>query len=283
MQNIYDQTTELIQKRVSVRTYNNEPIKDSDISKLNEFIENSKGPFEPKVRFEIFNSKEEINGSKLGTYGFIKGTKSFIGVAVEEGDMDLEELGYEMESLVLYATSIGLGTCWIAGSLNRREFTKAMNVKENEIFPIISPIGYESDKKRVIEKLLKLQSKARVRKEWKDIFFLENFDSPISDKKEVGEYEEVLENLRLAPSAVNRQPWRVLKSRDSFHFYKDEGKSDSKLKVVDIQRVDMGIALCHFDLTCKKMGLKGEFILNEPVIKGIKDSFNYIISWRIKD
>ena len=283
MHNIYGQTTELIHKRVSVRTYNNEPMKDSDISKLNEFIENSKGPFEPKVRFEIFNSKEEINGAKLGTYGFIKGTKSFIGVAVEEGDMELEELGYEMESLVLYATSIGLGTCWIAGSLNRSEFTKAMNVKENEIFPIISPIGYESDKKRIIEKLLKLQSKARVRKEWKDIFFLENFDSPILDKKEVGEYEEVLENLRLAPSAVNGQPWRVLKSGDSFHFYKDEGKSNSKLKVIDIKRVDMGIALCHFDLTCKKKGLKGEFILNEPVIKGIKNSFKYIISWRIKD
>ena len=282
MKNVIDQITELIQKRVSVRTYNNEPIKNSDIQKLNEFIERNNGLFEPKVRFKIFNSKEEINGAKLGTYGFIKGTKSFIGVAVEEGDMDLEELGYEMESLVLYATSIGLGTCWIAGSLNRSEFTKAMNVKENEIFPIISPIGYESDKKRIIEKLFKLQSKARVRKEWKEIFFRENFKSPILDKKDVGEFEEVLENLRLAPSAVNRQPWRVLKSGDSFHFYKDEGKNNSRLKGIDIQRVDIGIALCHFDLSCKKIGLSGEFIKNEPVILHKEDRFKYIISWRGK-
>ena len=282
MKNVINQITELIQERVSVRTYNKELIKDSDISKLEEFIKISKGPFEPKVRFEIFNSKEEINGAKLGTYGFIKGTKSFIGVAVEKGDMNLEELGYEMESLVLYATSIGLGTCWIAGSLNRSEFTKAMNVKENEIFPIISPIGYESDKKRILDKLLKLKSKARVRKEWKEIFFLENFNSPILDKKDVREFEEVLENLRLAPSAVNKQPWRILKSEDDFHFYKDEGKNNYKLKGVDIQRIDIGIALCHFDLTCKKIGLSGEFIKNEPVIINKEDKFKYIISWRKK-
>lgn len=237
MQNIYDETTELIHKRVSVRTYNNELIKDSALNKLNEFIKRSKGPFKPKMRFEILNSKEEINGAKLGT-------------------------------------------CWIAGTLNKGEFTKAMKVKENELFIIISPIGYESDKKRIIDKLLKVQRKTRRRKEWKDIFFIENFNSPILDRKDVGEYEEVLENLRLAPSAANRQPWRVLKSEDSFHFYKDEGRSNLKMKGIDIQRVDMGIALCHFDLSCKNNRIIGEFINKEPLIQDKDNRFKYIISWR---
>ena len=282
MLNINDQITELIQKRVSVRTYNNEPIKDSHIKKLQEFIEISNGPFKPKVRFEIFNSSEEIDGAKLGTYGVIKGTKSFIGVAVEKGEMDIEELGYEMESLVLYATSIGIGTCWIAGSLNRGEFTKAMKVRDNEIFPVISPIGYEAEKKSIIEKIFRFQGKSDSRKDWNEIFFLEKFNSPITDKKDVNEFEEVLENLRLAPSAANNQPWRVIKSADSFHFYKEEGKSNFKLKGVDIQRIDIGIALCHFDLSCKKAGISGEFIKNEPTIQDKEERFKYIISWNKK-
>ena len=91
--------TKTIKERTSVRTYNNMNLDKKIIDRLNEFIKEIKGPFSPKVRFKIINSKGDINGAKLGTYGVIKGASDYIGVAVETGDMDLEELGYEMETL----------------------------------------------------------------------------------------------------------------------------------------------------------------------------------------
>ena len=43
-----------------------------------------------------------------------------------------------------------------------------------------------------------------------------------------------------------------------------------------MQRVDMGIAICHFELMAKELGLKGEFKKAKPKIESKKE---YIISW----
>ena len=49
-----------------------------------------------------------------------------------------------MESLILYATSLGLGTCWIGGTFKKGQFAKAIDLKGDEILPIVLPIGYEA-------------------------------------------------------------------------------------------------------------------------------------------
>jgi nitroreductase len=272
--------TELVKKRTSVRTYNNTYIHKDIINKLDEFINQIKGPFESKVRFKIINTKEEINGGKLGTYGIIKGASTYIGVVVEDGPMNLEELGYEMEALILYATSLGLGTCWIAGTFKKSEFSKVMGVRENEIFAVISPIGYRSDKKSFMEKIIKLQGTLGRRKDWSELFKLKDCITPIPINNELGVIEEALENVRLAPSAVNKQPWRIVKDQDNFHFYKAEKySSHSQNAGIDNHRIDMGIAMCHFDLTCKELGIKGRFIDSNPQFNSAPIDFKYIITW----
>ena len=272
--------TELVKTRTSIRTYDNTSINKDILIKLNKFISDIKGPFKAKVKFKIINSKEEINGGKLGTYGIIKGTSTYIGVAVEAGSMDLEELGYEMEALILYATSLGLGTCWIAGTFKKSEFSKVMDVKENEIFAAISPIGYKADKKSFIEKIIKFQGKSGRRKDWSELFKLKNFTEPIPINKELGIIEEALENVRLAPSAINKQPWRIIKDENKFHFYKEEKySSHSKDTGRDNHRIDMGIAMCHFELTCKEYGIKGRFIDSNPELPSTPVDLRYIITW----
>ena len=52
----------------------------------------------------------------------------------------------------------------------------------------------------------------------------------------------MLETVRLAPSAANRQPWRVVCTADGVHFYK-KGSRGMDAGGWDIQKVDMGIAL----------------------------------------
>jgi hypothetical protein len=39
----------------------------------------------------------------------------------------------------------------------------------------------------------------------------------------------------------------------------------------------MGIAMCHFELSAKELGLKGDWGVNGPQIK--KDNMEYIVSW----
>lgn len=270
----------LVKERKSVRTYDeNKEIPQEIIDKLNEYVEKLQGPFKPKVRFKIIKTKEVNKGKSIGTYGVIKGTDTYIGAVVEKGYMCLENLGYEMEQLVLYATSLGLGTCWLGGTFNKSGFAKIMEVKDNEIFTIVSPIGYSSEQLRLVDKVFR-KGKGDRRKDWVDLFFLKDFYTPLDVEADLGEMADALENIRLAPSALNKQPWRVVVDGKKVHFFR-VGKQSQAAKDahLNLSEVDMGIALAHFDLTCKEKGLEGSFVREILKIDGVPKDVEYLISW----
>lgn len=273
----------LARERQSVRTYDaGKEISDQVVKSINEYIDGLQGPFQPKVRFKVIKTKESTTGKNLGTYGVIKGVDTYIGAVVEKGPMAMENLGYAMEELVLYATSLGLGTCWLGGTFNKSGFAKAMEVKGNEIFTIISPIGYKSEEIRLVDKLFR-KGKGDRRKDWVEIFYLKDFYTPLDKDAEIGELKEALENLRLAPSAMNKQPWRVVVDGKKVHFFK-VGKQSQAAKDahLDLSEIDMGIALAHFDLTCKEKNIEGTFVREILKIDGVPKNVEYLISWERK-
>jgi hypothetical protein len=88
-----------------------------------------------------------------------------------------------------------------------------------------------------------------------------------------GRYLEPLEMLRLGPSASNRQPWRVVKEqgRDIFHLYLRRSKGHDKLiKAVERQRIDMGIAMSHFELTVRELGLGEQWEEMAPSLSPVR-------------
>ena len=103
----------------------------------------------------------------------------------------LEELGYEMESLVLYATSIGLGTCWLGGTFKKGQFAKAMEVEEGEVLPIVLPIGYAKEKKSLIDKTMRFISKCDKRKQWNEIFYFRDFSCPLTKHYTLDGFEDM--------------------------------------------------------------------------------------------
>ena len=46
----------------------------------------------------------------------------------------------------------------------------------------------------------------------------------------------------------------------------------------DIQRLDMGIALAHFELTLREAGTEGKFVSREPGI-ALPENVRYVISY----
>lgn len=274
------QVENTIKTRSSIRTYEEKPLSKEDKNKLKEYMESSLvNPFSVNVLFRLLEQKNAVNGEKLGTYGVIKGAIDFIGATVENSELALEALGYSFEKLVLYATSIGLGTCFLGGTFNRSSFAAAMEVKENELFPVISPVGYPFGKKRVKESIMRWAIKADKRKEWDELFFNEDFSSPLT-KKDAGKYAFPLEMLRLAPSAANKQPWRVVQDKNGYHFYELKTIGDSNK--IDIQRVDIGIAACNFHMAAVGKDLSGRFEKLNTTKLETPDNLKYIFSWIIK-
>ncbi len=267
-----------VKQRYSVRTYqSSNPISESDKEKLMIYANALSNPFGVPVSFHLLETKD-TNAKKLGTYGVIKGTKVYIGVTVPAGALSLEAAGYDFEKLVLYATNMGIGTCWLAGTFDRSGFTSAIGVKENELFPAISPIGYPAEKKSLTESLFRKTLKSNQRKNWSELFFKNSFNKPLTEA-DAGDYAFPLELLRLAPSASNKQPWRIVQSNGAYHFYGQINPKKQDEHPVAIERVDVGIGASHFHLAALEKGLSGEFVTLTDVNISTPKELRYLFSW----
>ncbi|WP_242953560.1 nitroreductase family protein [Clostridium merdae] len=265
-----------VRARQSIRSYQETPIPAEVISKIRSYMEELTNPFSVEVSLHLLEKNVTSNGEKLGTYGVIKGASHFIGASVAPCELGLEALGYSFEKLILYITSLGLGTCWLGGTFDRSAFSSAMKRNPDEFFPVISPFGYAQEKKRMLESMMRFVAKSDQRQEWSALFFEEDFAHPLTQAA-AGDYAFPLEMLRLAPSAVNKQPWRVVKSNGHFHFYKIHSEKESKLGI-DIQRTDVGIAACHFHLSAQERDLIGHFTrLKNPILQA--PGLDYLFSW----
>ncbi|MDF2544773.1 MAG: nitroreductase [Herbinix sp.] len=269
---------ETIKKRVSTRTYDSKRLSTIDKEKLVNEISRLTNPFGENVRVHIIEKDTVSNGEKLGTYGVIKGANTFLGVTTDKTEFGLVAAGYQFENLVLIATNMGLATVWLAATFSRDQFEKAMDIQKDELFPAISPIGYATGKRSITESLMRKTMKSDKRKPWEEIFFRDSFGNALS-RKEANEYVIPLEMLRLAPSATNAQPWRVVRKQDSYHFFETH-KSNASEEDKMIKKVDLGIALSHFHQTALEHGLEGKFEKLEDIKIDIPENTNYIITWK---
>lgn len=267
---------ELIKKRRSVRTYIKKSIEQEKIDTIKNSMEVLKGE---NFRFDLVDFKIE-EGAKLGTYGVIKGASTFIvGILNKEMLSDKSvtlDFGYAFEEIILKCTDLGLGTCWLAGTFNSKDVIKNIFLKDNEQLVMISPLGY-ADKIRGFEKAMRFMAKSDKRKPWEDIFYSQNFNTPLS-RQEADEYGVVLDMVRLAPSAINKQPWRIVKTTNTFDFYSTNIPSTEKEEQkFNVTINDLGIALTHFEYSAKELGLNGSWINDNTKSE---EKYTYIRSWK---
>jgi hypothetical protein len=271
---------ELVRSRISVRNYKNADIEQEVFIKLNRFIGEVLKKYNSNIRIELINmeSIKRDKDVKLGTYGVIRGTSHFIAAAVKKKDMNLVDLGLIIEHIVLYATELGLGTCYLAGTFKRSEFSKALELAEDEVLPMIISIGYPKDGLDFIGSFFKLAAGSKKRKPWSELFFNETFERALTEA-EAGDFANALEMVRLAPSASNRQPWRIVKEGRKFYFYISRNAVYSKALGFDTQMIDMGIAMSHFQLALEEKGMKGQWCKDNEDLDVSINNITYLISW----
>jgi nitroreductase len=272
---------ETIKDRISVRSYDHQDIPQQIIEKINSFARNVPVLFDTRIKVQILNvpSLQKDVDLKLGTYGIIRGTNYFIASTHPDDSISRLNAGYVLEYIVLYAASLGLGSCWLAGTFNRSAFSQAMAMKKGEVMPAIIALGYPiGQKTHLLDSIFRVVAKSRTRKSWDQIFFNENFSSPLSES-EAGQLTDAFEMLRLAPSASNKQPWRLLKCGNRIHFYIYRTPRNNKLPYHHLAYVDLGIGMAHFELTNRELGLPGVWEINDPVVSDLSQDLTYVITW----
>lgn len=253
---------DIIYRRTSTRAYSGERLTREEIFLLRDFIDSTeyqKGVFDT-VRFDLIENK---NDSVFGAYGQITGARYYIAAIAKNNKHSLIDIGFAFERLVLYAQSIGLGTCWLAAtSFDRNAAELYVPLKDDEIIAAISPIGQKAETQNSD---LSVQHKLKSRLGFDSLFFDMKTGGRIEDEKA----KAALQLVQAAPSALNNQPWRVVIDGDIAHFYVVR-RINLHLNY-DFQMMDIGVALYHY---CAPKG-KVEFFIDDPKLN---NGFEYVIS-----
>jgi hypothetical protein len=277
--------TDIIRERYSCRNYLERPIEEEKRRALESFVAASQtGPMGTRARFALVAATAQDRGALkgLGTYGFIKGATGFIIGAVKEPLNSMEDFGYLMERIILYATDVGLGTCWLGGTFTKSRFARKIAAGKDESVPAVTAVGYIGDDPQD-ERVLRRKGGAR-RFSWDRLFFDREFGTPLT-REAAGPYATPLEMVWLGPSASNNQPWRIVRDGNVYHLYiqRTPGYTHSPLmkliRIADMQRIDAGIAMSHFELAADEAGLEGKWEVSEPGIARPDKLTEYVASW----
>lgn len=76
----------------------------------------------------------------------VNGADLYVGGKIKDVPNASAAFGFSFETFVLYAQSMGLGTVWLGGTMNRPAFEAAMELGEDEMMPCASPVGYIAKK-----------------------------------------------------------------------------------------------------------------------------------------
>ncbi len=259
---MFEPTLKLALERKSVRTYDGTPLTEEEKRDLLAFSEAAENPWGIPLTWRY------LDGAEHGlTCPVIAGTDLFIAAKLPRIPHAEEAFGYSFERMVLYAWSKGIGTVWLGGTMNRPAFEAAMDLGENEFMPCASALGHPAKKRRLKEIAQRAGIRADSRFNFETVFLDGDWETPLTPGA-AGEIMPALESVRWAPSAANRQPWRVLRLGDGFYFYK---MKPAKVVTIpgagDLQKVDLGIAMCHFAGTLAAAGISAEFTTELPDIE----------------
>ena len=267
---------ELIKLRTSIRSFDDKEIEATKFQKLKDYIEHINNQSKIKARFTLTTNKSDNKEPrKLGTYGIISGANTFIVGILDKDEKDSVEFGYLFEKIILFATDLDLGTCWMGGTFSKANFENNIELGENEYIPIVSPVGNKKEKPKLFDKIMRAGAGSDKRKPWSELFFQEDRSVPLNEAT-AGLYTTPLEMVRIGPSASNKQPWRVIKDDNKFHFFLSRTKGYG-IPSYDMQKNDMGIAKCHFELTANELGLMGSWKDTEEI--DLENEWEYICTW----
>lgn len=207
---------EAMEKRNSVRSYENKAIEGEIKNELLLFIEQCNK--ESGLHMQLVLDEPKGFDGFMAHYGKFSGVKNYIAI-IGKKETGLEEAcGYYGEKVVLKAQQLGLNTCWVAMTYSK--IKTAFHVDSGEKLCLVIAIGYGKTQGA------KHKSKAK--------------DSVINVNGIAPEwFQKGIEAALLAPTAMNQQ---------KFIFTLYGNKVSAKAGMGFYSKIDLGIAKYHFEI-----------------------------------
>ncbi len=233
---------EAIEKRISCRAFEQRPLDAEtyqaladEVARINE---------ESGLRFQLYGPREDGTAIDMAPNMFAGNPPCYAALVGPVGPEPEEQLGYYGERLVLFATQLGLGTCWVASTYDQA--TTRAEIGEGEKLHDVVPIGYAPAKMPLRQRTIRTGIRARDKKlaaMWKG-------PTPLGDAPEW--IQACISAVHKGPSAINEQP---------VVFVQDADGAPVRATVPEVRRgleyTDMGIAKLHFEIVARECGMPG--------------------------
>jgi nitroreductase len=264
---------DVIARRMSRRRFDGRPVPAELREQLEEFCDGANAPAgttgsaagapgampAPVRACLVDDVAQTLFTGLVGGYGKITGTRlaaAFVGRATAGGEEVPEDVqaavGYLGEAIILEATRLGLGTCWIAGTFDHAAASKLTELQPGERVVAVSPLGYPTADQPAGERFLRTMVKASAR------LSVEKLAPGLLDGDWPAWAVAAVQAARLAPSGANRQPWRFRRDGEALVMSRAE-------KLYWTSPIDLGIARLHVELGAAHEGVTGSWTqLPEP-------------------
>lgn len=208
---------EAMLKRKSIREYDMTPLADSEIKHILDYA-NTINSLIPNIKIKVqLIGPEDVKA--------IRGWRAphYLAIYSNTDDMSMVNVGYVYEQVTIYLTSLGLGTCW-ANSVSPKDAKELDGLK----WAATIAFGKEANGNPWRNNLNETKRKDM---------------SAISDQN-----DNKLEIARIAPSAMNNQPWYFTHADNKIHVH-CVIQSFMKKWMSTMNRIDIGIALAHLKMS----------------------------------
>ena len=172
----------------------------------------------------------------------------------------LMNMGYLMEQMVLYMCSLGIGTCFIGSNKIKKE------LQEKDGRKMVGIVAFGKSKGSHVRKQAEAK---RLSIDQLCIF------------KEVPRQwmRQLLESARLAPSAMNDQPWRFVVYDNRIHIFSKKQKAEQLRKW---DEVNFGIMFANLMTAAEEMWLDVDLIRLEDISQKNFPNSQYVLSAILK-
>lgn len=208
-----------IEHRHSVRRYTEEPLSSAEAEELGRAV--ARANQASGLAMRLVTDEPRAFDSLLAHYGRFQNVKNYLVVAGPKG-RDLQELaGYFGEKIVLLATRLGLGSCWVGGTFRRRSV--AGTVAPGHRLACVIALGHGAEagrphRSKSIEELS--NTHGLVMPDW---------------------FQHGMQAAALAPTALNQQHFL-------FTLGRDRQTVTAQSTGGPMSMIDLGIAELHFEV-----------------------------------
>jgi len=236
-------------RRRSRRRFDSTELESSLLARLQTICREFR-PF-PQARAELATrSPDKVFKGVIGNYGKIKGAPAFIAFIGNMDDTHIQEkVGYLGEGIILEATAMDLATCWVAGFFRPEVAASIVGTGEKERVLAVTPVGHDMEYFSLEERIMTGFGLAHRRKRLAELI------TGLGETELPHWVRPALEAARLAPSAVNRQPWRFYVEPNSITISIDSPRFTFGVS----KRLDCGIAMLHIEVAALDCGVQGEW------------------------